>query len=599
MRKFLFYSIHLIISCLFISCINNLYLHSDGISLYGTYNIFTIPLACGLVWLLNKSNILYQQMSARKWNFIILGILFSCFYVCGTSVMIDGAVELSHISLYIDIIIFSIIISALLIVFYHFYIMRIKVCLAAPHHRLDAIVSRLSFPLLWGIIFVCWLPVLLACYPGIFSYDAIYQCSQVTDSLNLNTHHPILHTLFLGGCVQIGRSLFGSANIGMLFYSLLQMLINSCCFAYILHFMKKQKLSSIGIFLSLLFFSLMPFNSLFAICATKDSIFSALFALLFTNFYQLVQSPHKYLSSWKSIIAFSLLAFTAMAFRNNMFYAFILCIPFLLFIYRKYWKRLLFLMLLPILMFKLYEGIVYPALHVTSGDSREAYSVIMQQYANVYNNCEIDMSDKELLQQLMNDESWRKYEPHKSDIIKNEFNTIVFEDNLSEYIQLYIRLGLQYPSQYINAFFNLTYGYWYPNDILPDNTTYRKYIEVYDGGDITFASKLPRLLELLQKIGMDSTYQSIPVFSMFFCPAFYIWIQLFMVTISIYEKRYSFLTLMLLPAAFFLTILFGPVALLRYAYPIILCTPAACLLYPTLPASDIHNEAPGQVQGNN
>ena len=92
-----------------------------------------------------------------------------------------------------------------------------------------------------------------------------------------------------------------------------------------------------------------------------------------------------------------------------------------------------------------------------------------------------------------------------------------------------------------------------------------------------------------QKIGMDSSYKSIPGFSMLFSPAFYLWSLIFITTICIYEKKYKFLTLMLLPSTFLLSILFGPVALLRYAYPVILCTPMALLLYPRIDTNDIHN----------
>ena len=71
------------------------------------------------------------------------------------------------------------------------------------------------------------------------------------------------------------------------------------------------------------------------------------------------------------------------------------------------------MLLLPLFFFKLYEGLLYPSLNVTSGDSREAYSVIMQQYANVYNNCELDSNDKEMLLLLMDDDAWSKCKPHK------------------------------------------------------------------------------------------------------------------------------------------------------------------------------------------
>lgn len=577
------------IACLFIYCLNILYYGSSIESLYGNYNILTIPVICGLVFLLQQNHLSYCKLSRRRWIFLFCSLLLSTFFVLGTRIMINGFIVLSDFFIYLCILIFTIIILSILTLIYTKVIPSVQRYFNQPHPIIDTLVTKLTFPIIWIFIFICWIPILLACYPGIFSYDAIYQCSQVTDTLNLNTHHPIIHTLLLGGCVQLGRSLFHSANAGMLLYSLLQMLINSCIFAYIITFLKKQHTSTIGILACLFFFALMPFNSILAICATKDTIFSALFALLFTFLYNLVFDPDQYFSSWKNLLFFSFIAFLAIAFRNNMLYAFILCIPFLLLFYRKYWKKMLIMLLLPLILFKLYEGLLYPSLNVTSGDSREAYSVIMQQYANVYNNCELDSNDKEMLLLLMDDDAWSKYEPHKSDIIKNEFNTQIFEANLMKYVKLYVKLGLHYPSQYINAFLNLTYGYWYPNDLLPDNTTYRKYIEVYTGGDITFESKIPWLLEKLKKIGMDSSYQSIPGFSMLFSPAFYIWSLIFITTICIYEKKYKFLTLMLLPCTFLLSILFGPVALLRYAYPVILCTPMALLLYPRIVTNDIHN----------
>lgn len=125
-----------------------------------------------------------------------------------------------------------------------------------------------------------------------------------------------------------------------------------------------------------------------------------------------------------------------------------------------------------------------------------------------------------MLLAIMDDVSWKKYEPHKSDVLKNEFQTEIFEDNLMDYISLWVKLGIKHPSQYLNAFFNLTYGYWYPNDILPDTTTYRKYIEVYTGADITFDSKLPWLFKswrlsawnLLTSFCPESPCFSAPVF---------------------------------------------------------------------------------------
>lgn len=237
------------------------------------------------------------------------------------------------------------------------------------------------------------------------------------------------------------------------------------------------------------------------------------------------------------------------------------------------------MLVVPILLLKLYEGILYPVLQVTHGDSREAYSVIMQQFARVYNECSLDESDSALLLELMDDTSWKKYEPHKSDAVKGNFNTHNFEENIINYMKLWIKLGIRHPSQYLNAFMNLTYGYWYPNDVLPDTTTYRKYIEIkHDGDDIVLDSRWPWLYEKLYSFGMESSYQKIPVLSMMFSPAVYVWILLFLCTVSLYRHKRRFLSMIVVPTALFLTILLGPVAILRYIYPIILCVPLLCVL---------------------
>lgn len=589
MKKYLI-PIHLILACIALYCINTLYYGSETAAFYQSYNIFMLPVVIGLAYVLNKGIHSYMELSGKRWIYAFCGTIFSVFFVFGTQIMTDGCIVLKSALLWLSILILAYVFTAFVTFLAQTLLPALyNMLITKSYPALDKIFHKLNFPLFWMIIFLCWLPVLLACYPGIFSYDAVYQCSQVGDTLQLNTHHPIIHTLLLGGCVHFGQSVFGSANTGMLLYSLIQMLINSCIFAYVLAFLKKHKVASSILGICLLFFALVPFNSLFAVCATKDSIFGALFILFITFIIDMVTDSDTFFRSLKYPVCFSLVVFLLLTFRNNMLYAFILCIPFFLFIFRKHWKKNLILLLMPLIILKLYEGILYPALNVTSGNSREAYSVIMQQFGCVYNECELDTDDQEMLLAIMNDEAWKKYEPHKSDAIKNEFTTEVFEENIVDYMKLWLKLGLKHPSQYLNAFLNLTYGYWYPNDILPDTTTYRKYIEVYTGTGITFDSKIPWLLDKIEQFGMESSYQSIPGLSMLFSPGFYVWILLFMCAHSFYQKHWKFFTVLLPLAALFLTLLLGPVALLRYMYPIMLCVPVICATYTNLKNAPAEN----------
>ena len=50
------------------------------------------------------------------------------------------------------------------------------------------------------VILLCWLPVWLAYYPGLWNYDP-WQVDQVITGI-YSKHHPLLHTLLLGNCYR-------------------------------------------------------------------------------------------------------------------------------------------------------------------------------------------------------------------------------------------------------------------------------------------------------------------------------------------------------------------------------------------------------------
>ena len=78
------------------------------------------------------------------------------------------------------------------------------------------------------LICFCWLPIFLAYYPSVFAYDAEGQLYQVLAS-DYSTHHPLLHTLFLGAFFRLGIAL-GSCSVGMAVHSAVQMALMACAF---------------------------------------------------------------------------------------------------------------------------------------------------------------------------------------------------------------------------------------------------------------------------------------------------------------------------------------------------------------------------------
>ena len=81
----------------------------------------------------------------------------------------------------------------------------------------------------YAFILACYVPMLLITFPGSFAYDVPYQLRQVVTG-QYSTHHPLLHTLLLGGLLQLGRHL-GDINIGAALYTGLQMVLLAGCFA--------------------------------------------------------------------------------------------------------------------------------------------------------------------------------------------------------------------------------------------------------------------------------------------------------------------------------------------------------------------------------
>ena len=81
----------------------------------------------------------------------------------------------------------------------------------------------------FAFMLACYVPMFCVAFPGSFAYDVPYQLRQVVTGA-YSTHHPLLHTLVLGGLLQLGRAL-GDINLGAALYTALQMALLAGCFA--------------------------------------------------------------------------------------------------------------------------------------------------------------------------------------------------------------------------------------------------------------------------------------------------------------------------------------------------------------------------------
>ena len=111
---------------------------------------------------------------------------------------------------------------------------------------------------------------------------------------------------------------------------------------------------------------------------------------------------------------------------------------------------------------------VMNALHVMQPDLIESLSIPTQQIAAVLcNDRELSEEQRELIENVI-DTTYIKelYNPTFADNMKELVragNQEYLAAHKGEYLKLWAQLGLAYPGDYMKAYINQTYGYWYPD----------------------------------------------------------------------------------------------------------------------------------------
>ena len=452
-----------------------------------------------------------------------------------------------------------------------------------------------------------YLPVFLAVYPGIYSYDASAQILQFYGKLPLTTHHPLIHTLYLGLCMKIAGRLFHTYQAGMALYALSQSLFMSAVFSLCLCRMKARRAPRWLCAVSWVFWILNPYLTVFSFVTTKDVLFGAFFMLAFDSACCLAEEPERF---WQGVCqkrgdsnelkelsrAFPqrkganvgewLLFFVSVLFmclfRNQGIYVFLFFgLTVCLFLRKKVYRRKRFIgaSLLVAALWYILSGPIPAALGVGKGDAREMLCVPMQQLARVYHEApeELTPEEKEYIETLIDPQALSEYVRVNADPVKNGFHTEVMQADMGRFVRTWAEIGKRRPDIYLDSFLMGNWGYWY----LGDSEYWMDYI-LYDGayleGDlnilhITRNSHFQALSDWLREVTLTPAFQSIPVLSMILNQAFPFWLMLLAAGFAVWKRQaYEIIPMMLL-LGYWGTLLLGPVTSLRYALPLIYCVP--------------------------
>lgn len=545
---------------------------------------FTNSIFAVFVWLLclyavNRSLQTIDLCDRRGWRIAgILSGLFTTAMLFGVRLDAVGNVNFKDWRLWISLPVLTCLFTVLVRKFWDFLGgMEARKVRIAEHIRMpEASPKAAKYTNLFTFLFliVCWLPVLLAVYPGFFVYDAQEEWLQVA-SRNFNTHHPLAHVLMLGGIICAVHKVTDSYNLGIACYMVVQMMIIAGGFTYLLSFMRRRKVSRGVRLISLLYFAFFPVVVMFTLCSAKDALFTVALLLLLLALLDMGSVSGQFFTSNRKMLFFVLSAVAMMLLRKNGVYAFAVMVPILLLYHKQNRKKTA---LLIGIIFLTYFGIntgLTVVFHAQGGENQEILTVPIQQLARTYkfNREAFEQEDIDTLHEILPEEALVLYNPKLSDPVKVRFQNEVFAADKSKYAGLWLRIGLKKPLSYINAWLVNSYGFWYPDtviDVYSGNTvfTFTYGESSYFGYEVEEPgfrdSKIPWLDEAYRKLALEISQEKIPIYSMLYSPGGIFWCIAFVFAYMLYRRKYHIVIPYMMVLTVWLTVLLGPTYLPRY-----------------------------------
>lgn len=547
-----------------------------------TNSILSVFVFLGLVYFFNRIFDISFEGSWKKWILPgLFGLLFSLCMVMGTCLDERESVPFDDMRMWIAILVFAILFGLTVRYFWD----RLIEWQEMGSDRKPALGMEekiMRWPVYSGIIFLLYIPVFLAVYPGFFVYDAQDELIQVM-TRSFSTHHPLVHVLLLGGIIQLVHKFTGSYNLGIACYTLIQMAVMAGIFGWCIRKLRQRGLrKGYGILLTL-YFGLFPVLVMFSLCSAKDGLFAGMLLVMTILLSELIRDPQRFLEKRWKVFLLCISSILMMLFRHNGFYAF-LPAALLLVVYfiidkedrRSYWKKLMGILGGSIALYLLIHVGLTVLLSADASENQEMLTVPISQVARVYQTKKdtLPEGEKEILYQYLPEEALERYTPKVSDGVKIQFNNRAFAQDKEGFLRLWLQWGKENPFTYLNAWFMTSYGFWYPDtviDVYRGNTVF-----TFTYGDSSFfgyeveepgvrESKFPWLSELYRKMSLEVFQQKIPVVSMMFSPGFLFWVWMFCLGFWIYRARPD-KVMPYLPIFFCqLTVLLGPTYLVRYA----------------------------------
>ena len=312
------------------------------------------------------------------------------------------------------------------------------------------------FPLL--IILVCWLPYIIAFYPGFIPSDGLKQLNNFFGVGNFTDNHPAFSSMLMGWAMRLGRSL-GSDNLGIFLFTGPQLLINAAVMAACFPLFRELKTPLWLRKLTLADFALISIWPNYAYSVLKDSLYMAMILFFVLQLIRIIRDADGYCSHAGNLILMTASLCLMMLVRHEGQYmgGLIFLTLFTLPGPRRQWKKLLVVILIPLCVINVFNRVIRPALNIPDSPAREALTMPMRQTSAIVINHEDALSEEELAvlhEVFVYEKIPAAYQgsTENADELKGQFDPWAPRDAIMRYMKVWASLGVRYPLVYLNVF---------------------------------------------------------------------------------------------------------------------------------------------------
>lgn len=454
-------------------------------------------------------------------------------------------------------------------------------------------VQKQVFRFGFAALMLCWLPIYLAYYPGIYAYDVTSQAQQCATGL-YDTRNPLWHTLFLKLCFLLGEAV-GSPTFGVGMGTLAQMALAAAGLAYAVSLVYTLGVPSGWCWGVLGYFALFPVFPILSISFIKDALFGVTFLISLLHLYRmLLAPPGSAPMPWERFL-FGLFVTLSLVIRYNAILAYGFGFAGCLLACRRFRnRRFIGTVVLSVAVALLVTGALGVLLAAQSRTGKfELFSLPAQQLRRAQ-QVATNPEDSEAIAScfLSSVPAEKGYVPTFGDIARFSLNTTVYDwndpavdipVNPEHILKVWLQMAARYPFAYAEAFLQTNRGSWYLLDT--------SHAEVYGkpGNGVGYLvtaindtsrwyavhrqSLFPRLASALSVLLCDNAYQRIPVLSLWMGTGFQAWLFFLCMLVFALRKQRLLWCVCLLPLGLWASIMLGPCTLVRYLYPLYLANP--------------------------